>query len=144
MTYDHLPRDWATRPITDPDLFEDVVDLVTTERSRVQGTVTVLACHPGGRLLQPFAVDDVPLRRRVRTIARAVGGLLRGLAEHGVGDVVLVIGRPGRIVPTERDLALRDGLAAEAEAAGLRLLGTALAVPGRVAVLPPPGVRIAA
>ncbi len=50
MSFEDLPRDWAQRPLTDPDIFEDVVDLVTREKSRAAGAIMLLLCHPDGRM----------------------------------------------------------------------------------------------
>ena len=58
-TFRGLPDDWARRPMTDPDLFEGVVDLAVFEAFRAIGGVALLLCHADGRLMQPVTVETV-------------------------------------------------------------------------------------
>ena len=60
MRFADLPADWAQRPITDPEVFEGVVDLIVAEQTRAEGATYVLFCHEGGRLMQPLCVPDEP------------------------------------------------------------------------------------
>jgi hypothetical protein len=48
MSFKDLPADWAQRPITDPDVFEGVVDLIVADQARREGSTYVLLCHEGG------------------------------------------------------------------------------------------------
>jgi len=106
MTFDDLPADWPTRPITDPALFLDVVDLCVSEHHRAAGAVYVLLCDPQARLVQPCAL---PTGNRVSD-ARGVGdqerrGILDPFAtalatQQPGGGLVVVVARPGRQEPT--------------------------------------------
>src|SRR5262249_28754580 len=132
-----LPKDWAQRPITDPDLFEGVVDLVATEASRSDGATYVLLCHPNGRLLQPICLPDEPRRVDVGEVLEGVTLLLSEVARHGVRDVAMVTARPGRAEPTPRDQDLRAAFEGACRNTGFRLLGVAVAALGGVISLPP-------
>jgi hypothetical protein len=52
MTFDDLPDDWSDRPLTDPALVADVLDLVVFARDRQQGAVSFLLCDEDARLVQ--------------------------------------------------------------------------------------------
>ena len=137
MTFDDLPHDWAQRPITDPDVFEGVVDLIATEQSRSEGATYVLLCHPNGRLLQPICLPDEPRRVDVGEVLEGVTMLLTEVARHDVHDVVMVIARPGRAVPSPRDRDLRAAFEGACRTAGFVLHGVAVATFGGVLTLPP-------
>lgn len=136
MTFHHLPRDWALRPVTDADIFEDVVDLVVPEDARRLGCVYLLLCRRDGRLAQVVGVDRVPSRSRSEAVLTPLGRLLAGAVEH-VEDasVVLVAGRRGACAPEARDLRRRQVLVSLAEDAGFEVLGYALATPLGVTAL---------
>ncbi len=127
MRFADLPADWAQRPITDPEVFEGVVDLIVAEQTRAEGATYLLFCHEGGRLMQPLCVPDEPraadrdpaLDRLTRMLTEAVGQRVR--------DVVMVIARPGRPTPTARDHDRRAAFEGACRTAGARLLGVAIA-----------------
>ena len=144
MTFDDLPRDWAQRPITDPEIFEGVVDLIATDQSRSEGATYVLLCHPNGRLLQPICLPDEPRRVDVGEVLEGVTLLLSEVARHDVHDVVMVIARPGRAVPTPRDRDLRAAFEGACRNSGFLLHAVAIASAGGVFTLPPDDGRAAA
>jgi hypothetical protein len=142
MTFEDLPDDWPQRPVTDPALFDDIVDLVVAERDRDRGALYVLLCDEGGRLLQPCAVTDLgpgcePDPRLIEPFAKGLAGQCPG------GGLVLVVARRG--VPAPRESDVRWARAAEAVCDGrdARLLAAAVATPAgvlRLSVLDrPPG-----
>jgi hypothetical protein len=137
MHFEELPRDWAQRPITDPDVFEGVVDLIVPEQSRSEGATYVLLCHPNLHLLQPICLPDDA--RRVGEVLEGVRLLLTEVSRHGVHDVVMVIARPGGVTPTPRDQELRTAFEGACRATGLTLHAVAIAALDDVAVLPPEG-----
>lgn len=144
MRFDELPRDWAQRPITDPDVFEGVVDLIVTEQSRSEGATYLLLCHPNLRLLQPICLPDEPRRVDVSEVIDGARLLLTEVSRHDVHDVVMVIARPGRATATPRDRELRTAFEGACAAAGITLHAAAVAALEGVAVLPPEGQRAAA
>ena len=139
MRFDELPRDWAQRPITDPDVFEGVVDLIVTEQSRSEGATFLLLCHTNGRLLQPIRLPDEPRRVDVTQVLEGVTLLLSEVARHDVHDVVMVIARPGRLTPTPRDRDLRAAFEGACRTTGFTLHAVAIAAPEGVAALPAQG-----
>lgn len=144
MRFDELPRDWAQRPLTDPEVFEGVVDLIATDQSRSEGATYLLLCHPNGRLLQPICLPDEPRRVDVGQVLDGVRLLLTEVSRHNVRDVVIVIARPGRVTPTPRDRDLRAAFEGACSASGVTLQAVAIAAPTGVAVLPAEGDSAAA
>jgi hypothetical protein len=126
MTFEDLPDDWPQRPMTDPALFDDVVDLVVAERDRARGALYVLLCDEEGRLLRPCAVTDLRPGREPdpRVIEPFAKGLV-GLCPEG--GLVVVVARCG--VPTPQDTDVRWMRAAEAVCNrwGARFLAAAVA-----------------
>lgn len=139
MRFDELPKDWAQRPITDPEVFEGVVDLIATDRSRSEGATYLLLCHENGRLMQPVCLPDEPRRVDVGQVLDGVRLLLTEVSRHGVRDVVVVIARPGRLTPTPRDRDLRAAFEGACTTSGVTLQAVAIAAPTGVAVLPAEG-----
>ncbi|MEW1955278.1 hypothetical protein [Terrabacter sp. NPDC080008] len=139
MRFEELPRDWAQRPVTDPEVFEGVVDLIATDRSRSEGATWLLLCHPNGRLLQPICVPDEPRRVDVGRVLEGVGRLLGEVSGQDVHDVVMVIARPGRLTATPRDHDLRAAFEGACRVSGVTLRAVAIAAPSGVAVLPAEG-----
>lgn len=144
MHFEQLPRDWAQRPITDPDVFEGVVDLIVPEQSRSEGATYLLLCHPNLHLLQPICLPDDPRRVGVGDVLEGVRLLLTEVSRHGVHDVVMVIARPGRVRATRRDRDLRAAFEGACRETGLTLHAVAIAALDDVAALPPEGACAAA
>jgi hypothetical protein len=139
MSFEDLPADWAQRPITDPDVFEGVIDLIVTDQARSEGATYVLLCHEGGRLMQPIWLPDEP---HTVDVGQVQGGLVRLLTEAagaGVRDVVMAIARPGRPDATPRDRDLRAAFEGACLTTGVRLLGVAIAAPTGVVAFPADG-----
>jgi hypothetical protein len=131
MTFDDLPEDWLHRPVTDPALFDDVVDLVVTDRDRERGALYILLCDEGDRLLQPCAVTDLgsgcePDPQLIEPFAKAL------VCQCPDGGLVVVVARGG--VPAPRETDVRWARAAEAICASwdARLLAAAVATPAGV------------
>lgn len=137
MTFRDLPKDWPTRPVTDPAIFADVIDLIVTEADRTAGAIYVVICSPTRRIVQPCAVTDLvsapmPDRRTlfepfVHAIAGSRGGLVVAIARPG----------PSRTIDSDR---LWHQAALDACAAGrVRLFAAAVATPKGVWRLPEQG-----
>ena len=139
MRYDELPRDWAQRPITDPEVFEGVVDLIVTDRSRSEGATYLLLCHSNRHLLQQICLPDEPRLVDVGQVLEGVTLLLTEVSRHGVHDVVMVIARPGRATVTPRDRDLRAAFEGACRTAGVTLHAVAIAAPDAVVALPAEG-----
>lgn len=59
MSFDDLPEGWKKRPLTDPRLVADVLDLFVSDADRRAGALAVLLCDEEGRLLQPGIISDL-------------------------------------------------------------------------------------
>lgn len=137
MTFSDLPAGWAERPVTDPDLFDDVADLIATAASRdTDGCLYVLICDEVGRLVQPIAFDAFPFddsRPRQDEHAATLCDILR---RSGARRIAVVIARRGHPAPTGNDRQFRSALAAGAARRGIDLLAVAIATPLGVAAWP--------
>jgi hypothetical protein len=138
MGFQDLPRGWAERPITDPVIFEDVVDLVVPERSRSEGATYLLLTHPDGRMLQPLAMPEAASGERGAEDGPLWQALLQELAQHGTRSLVIVLARPGAPQLTPEDEATLRVLEGATDAAGLALHGRAIATPSGILTVDQP------
>lgn len=136
--FESLPDDWARRPMTDPDLFEGVVDLAVFETFRALGGLALLLCQGDGRLMQPLTLERINAASPPDVAEAHLSEALADLHRDGVRALVIVIARAGTATATDHDLALRQAFARACDATGMALLGVALAVPGEVSALPTP------
>lgn len=153
MAFTDLPFDWSQRPVTDPAVFTDVVDLIVTVRDRYRGCLSVWLCSPTGRLTQPILVeapDELPSNASdtvrwgsdafaATQMRRALESLATVLSTHarpGSG-LVVVIGRSGRADTTDADRHTHEIAIEVCRTHGIPLLGAAVATPERVWALPP-------
>jgi hypothetical protein len=120
MTFEDLPDDWSDRPLTDPALVADVLDLVVSARDRQQGAVSFLLCDEDARLLQPVTITDLPAtpasddrRRCLRTVVGAMSGC---------GSLLVALARGDGLSISASDEGWRDAAVAECSR-GVRLLG---------------------
>lgn len=129
MAYTDLPTGWAARSLTDLFLAADVVDLVVREEDRSTGSVSLLLCDADGRMIQPVTVADVPPQSSEAERAAFFDAFLDHLG-RALGAVVLAIGSPDDAVI--ETLRWHDSGVTACRAAGVELIGTYLATPGRV------------
>ncbi len=136
MSFEDLPADWATRPLTDEAIFADVIDLVVTNRDRVAGAAYVLLCGPTDRLLQPCAITDFEQapppepREVIEPFARIVADTIVG------GGIVLAVARDGRSGVTDSDRRWHQSAIEVCRKYGIRLVAVAVATPRGVWRLP--------
>lgn len=117
--------------MTDPELFDDIVDLVVSAQDRGRGALYVLLCDEAGRLVQPCAVTDLghgcePDPGLIEPFVEALAG------QCPDGGLVVVVARRG--VPAPRETDVRWARTAEAVCNGrdARLLAAAVATPAGV------------
>lgn len=136
MSFKDLPRDWATRPLTDEAIFADVIDLIVTNRDRVDGAAYVLLCGPTDRLLQPCAITDFEKsappdpREVIEPFARIVANTIDD------GGIVLAVARNGRSGVTDSDRRWHQGAVEVCREYGIRLVAVAVATPRGIWRLP--------
>jgi hypothetical protein len=142
MSFEDLPADWAQRPVTDPAITADLLDLVVGDRDRHEGAVGVLLCGPSGRLLQPVVVstpraevqgDDH--RRVFDVMAHALGDPPDG-APPGI---LVAVARPDYRHAERDDGRWRDAAVASCAEHGIDLLGVWLVTPDVIRPMPLPG-----
>jgi hypothetical protein len=131
MTFEDLPEDWPQRPVTDPALFDDVVDLVVAVRDRGRGALYILLCDEGGRLVQPCAVTDLgpgcePDPHLIEPFAKAL------VDQCPDGGLVVVVARRGGPAPRETDVRWARAAEAVCTGRGARFLAAAVATPSGV------------
>ncbi|WP_295702684.1 hypothetical protein [Lapillicoccus sp.] len=123
MSFDDLPDDWKSRPLTDPRLAADVVDLFVRDDDRRAGAVAVLVCDDEHRLLQPVVVtmdaDPVPLVDKQLVVER-----FTELVGHGLGSsLILAVARPRGAFLTDGDREWHEVAIRGCREAGIDLLG---------------------
>ncbi|XVX21689.1 hypothetical protein ACQP1U_07480 [Actinomycetota bacterium] len=133
MSFHDLPDDWASRPVHDPEIAADVVDLIVREADRDEGAVCFLLCHRDGRLLQPVTIglqgaSPPPAERR-----EIVGALASTLPEELL--VVTAIARPRGYRASDDDRLWHQVFI---DAFGPALSGCFVATREGVVELPPP------
>jgi hypothetical protein len=132
MSFDDLPRDWPRRPLSDPVLTADVIDLVVSDADRRSQGLGFLLCRPGGTLGQPFFVGA----QEYADPCQAVTLMTRAAEETpGVAGLVLVLARSGGPVD-DADRSVHQHAIDVTRAAGLTLWGTYLATRSGVTALP--------
>jgi hypothetical protein len=121
MTFDDLPDDWPDRPLTDPALVTDVLDLVVMDRDRRAGSLCLLLCDDRARLLQPVAISEpdelLSEHDRDQGLTTVIGALGRG------GAVLVALARADGLSIRDDDVRWRASCERVCSAVGVRLLG---------------------
>jgi hypothetical protein len=119
MGFQDLPADWPDRPLTDPQLLADVLDLTLSHRDRVEGSIGVLVCDADQRLLVPAVIGELdeiaPDAERSKGLRNFVSAVVDGLgAGSGAGPLGLhfSIARRYGLSITSDDLRWRDAAVA--------------------------------
>jgi hypothetical protein len=123
MAFTDLPPDWPTRPITDPALLPDVLDLVVDERARVTGSLFLLFCDRGDRLVLPMEIGELASAPTGHAAAEMLLPIMRKVSDmEPDGGVLAAIARPGGLSVTRDDVAWADTVCTAARGL-LRLRG---------------------
>lgn len=136
MSFHDLPHDWHSKPLSDPTLAADVVDLVVRESDRVTGCLSILLCDDTHRLLQPITITDLDLAVPHPREYRRPFDLIVGQFAERLGGVVVAIGRPRGQVPDDQARAWHEAAIAGCREHDVLLLGTYLATQHAVVELP--------
>jgi len=130
MDYDELPDDWDAHSLDDPELLGGVVDLLTRQSDCLRGTLLVLLADEQLRLLQPIAIDDMPIGcsateqyETMRAVVEMVAHVCPG------GGVAAAVARGGHPVSTGWDQHWREALATACRHHRMTDLGCYLATP---------------
>jgi hypothetical protein len=136
MTFEDLPHDWPTRPLTDPRIAADVVDLVVRESDRATGCLTILLCDDTRRMIQPISITDLDLVGPAPGEYGRPFDLVVGEFAERLGGVVVAIGRPHGSSPDDEARAWHEAAIAGCREHGVPLLGTYLATADAVVEMP--------
>lgn len=137
MTFEDLPDNWDDRPLTDPELLSDVLDLVVLEKDRAAGAVSFLLCDDNARLVQPVTIGDLPATMTQAERVHFVSVMVEGMGSSGA--MVVALARDDGLSITARDLAWRRA-AQEACGNDVRLLGVHVVTMTGSRVVPPPAL----
>jgi len=123
MSFEDLPKDWPQRPLTDPQLVADVLDLVVSDADRVRGAIYILLCRPDDRLLQPCAITELDRIRENMTHRECLqpfAAMMQDLEPEG--SILVAIARAKDLHVTDDDRAWHQA-ALDVCDEGPRLLG---------------------
>ena len=137
MTFEDLPNDWSDRPLTDPALVSDVLDLVVFEKDRAAGAVSFLLCDDEARLVQPVTIGELPATMTQDERVHFVSVMVEGMGHCGA--MVVALARDDGLSITAEDQAW---LRAAKQACGddVRLLGVHVVTMTGSRVVPPPAL----
>lgn len=136
MTFNDLPADWPTRPLTDTTLAADVVDLVVRDGDRATGCLSILLCDDDLRMVQPISIGDLDEAGPAPGEYRRPFDLIVGGVGDRLGGVVVAIGRPEGTVPDDEARAWHEAAIAACRDHDVPLIGTYLATADAVVEMP--------
>jgi hypothetical protein len=145
MSFEDLPADWPRRPVTDPEITADLLDLIVGDQDRAVGALGILLCSRDERLLQPVVVEAPDLRASAAERRQGFDKLCAAfchLSEPGAdsGDsglgMLVALARPGPVAATPGDLRWRDTAVRSCLDYGVALLGVWLVTPEVIRPLP--------
>jgi hypothetical protein len=137
MTFEDLPPDVSSIPLTDRRIAADVIDLIIGDADRAGGCIGVMLCDAEDRGLTPVVVSEVPADADVGGLCTLLEVVLPLLSEQG-GSVLLGRGRPRGTRPCDADRAWHQLSIDRCAAHGVRLLGFYLATRDGIVRLPEP------
>jgi hypothetical protein len=137
MTFRDLPPDIRDRPLTDPGLAADVIDLIIGDEARASGCVGLMLCDRDDRGIQPVVLSDVPENASSEGLRQLLDLLLPVVAEAR-GSVLVGRGRRRGSAPNDLDREWHQQAIDCCAASGVRLLGFHLATSEGVFPLPGP------
>jgi hypothetical protein len=137
MSYEDLPADLRTIPLTDNTVQADVVDLILGIDQRRCGALALMLCDEGDRGVQPIVLSDLPPDSPAVEV-RSLLDLLLPMVGEAKGAILLGRGRRRGLMPTDNDRAWHQATIEACARHKVRLLGFYLASPDGVEALPEP------
>ncbi len=133
MSFEDLPPNWPSLPLSDPVLTRDVLDLCVSQADRRRGGLAVLVLRWNLALAQPlFVAGQMPRADR----QPALSNLLRVCAQQD-SDTAFVLGiAHQRPAVNEEDRALHQDLFEVCHARGFTLVSTHLVTANSITLLP--------
>jgi len=123
MGFTDLPDDWSDRPLTEPRLVADVLDLVVSERDRREGALALLMCDDEGRLVQPVVISDLEPAATEDDRCEALTVFTSAIS--GCGSILVAVARRDGLSITDDDRVWARA-ARRAGGGEVRLLGVHL------------------
>jgi hypothetical protein len=97
MSFEDLPRDWTQRPVTDPSITADVLDLVVRDADRETGAVAALMCNTAERLVQPVVMAlphaGIEVGEHRRFFDVVCNGIVAACGEGDRGGILVAVAR---------------------------------------------------
>lgn len=137
MSYQDLPPDLRTIPLTDSTIQADVIDLILGIDERRSGALALMVCDDGDRGVQPIVLSDLPPDSSAVEV-RSLLDLLLPMVGETNGSLLLGRGRRRGLMPTDNDRAWHQATIEACARHRVRLLGFYLASPDGVEALPAP------
>jgi len=137
MSYLDLAPSWTDRPLTDPALATDVIDLLLTHGERSRGTFAAILCDPTARFRAVISIDlraefpghapDTPA-----LCAPALHPIVPALRTDPDAALLLALGRPGPPTCPTTDTEWSTAATHLCRAAQVPLLGFYIATPDHI------------
>lgn len=150
MSFHDLPSDWATRPVTDPHITADLLDLVVRHDDRMTGAIAILMCGPDHRLFQPAVVALPPTGVEPGEHRRIFDVMCQGMVSATGSDVpagerggiLVAVARARQVFVTGDDRQWRDAAVRSCADHGVEHLGTWLVTPSVIREVEPPAADV--
>src|SRR3954465_12381099 len=104
MSFDDLPEGWKERPLTDPRLIADVLDLVVSDADRCAGALAVLMCDEQGRLMRPGMIGELDSNPSEAERAAGLASFVTTMANY-CESALFALARPDGLSITADDEA---------------------------------------
>lgn len=140
MSYQDLPPDARSIPLTDNAIQGDVIDLILDLDERRGGALALMLCDEADRGIQPIVLSDLPPDAPASEL-RSLLDLLLPIIGEDDGAVLVGRGRRRGLLPTDNDRAWHQETIEACRRHGVRLLGFFLASPDGVEAMPEPVSR---
>ena len=137
MSYEDLPANLRTIPLTDNIIQADVIDLILGIEERRGGSLALMLCDEADRGVQPIVLSDLPPEAPAVELRTLLDLLLPMVGERD-GAILLGRGRRRGLMPTDNDRAWHQATIEACARHQVRLLGFYLASPDGVEGLPEP------
>lgn len=137
MSYEDLPANLRTIPLTDNIIQADVIDLILGIDERRGGSLALMLCDEADRGVQPIVLSDLPPEAPAVELRSLLDLLLPMVGERD-GAILLGRGRRRGLMPTDNDRAWHQATIEACARHQVRLLGFYLASPDGVEGLPEP------
>lgn len=133
MSFEDLPPDWPSRPLSDPLLAGDVLDLCVSRADRLHGGLSVLVLRPDLTLAQPiFVAGSMPSEGR----GAALSTLFLACSANAADAAFVVAIVHEQTALSDEDRALHQGVIEVCRKLGFTVVSTHLVTANAAEILP--------